>query len=141
MLKGVPALTGPDLLATLARMGHGDVLIVADGNFPAYAQGPGVHHLDGHDSVTAIEAILTLLPLDRTLDAPVFRMHPRPDEITPVQAAVHQLCERVEGGPLGCEPVERFDFYRRAAAAFAIVVTGERQPYCCFGLTKGVIGP
>ncbi len=35
---------------------------------PTHAQGPAVHHLDGHDSVAAIEAILTLFPLDRSLD-------------------------------------------------------------------------
>ena len=57
-------------------MGHGDVLLVADCNFPAHAQGPGVHHLDGHDSVAVIEAILALLPRDRSLDAPLFRMRP-----------------------------------------------------------------
>jgi L-fucose mutarotase len=142
MLKGVHPLIGPDLLATLARMGHGDTLIVADGNFPAHTQGPPVHHLDGHDSMAAIEAILTLLPLDRSLESPLFRMHPLdPHEVTPVQAAVHRLCERVEDRPIGMEPIERFDFYRRAADSFAIVITGERQPYCCFGLVKGVIGP
>ena len=140
MLKGVSPLIGPDLLATLARMGHGDVLVVADCNFPAYAQGPPVHHLDGHDSVTAVEAILSLLPLD-TSEPPLFRMHPldRPDEVTPVQADVHRLCERTEGRVIEMVPVERFDFYRRAREAFAVVITGERQPYCCFGLVKGVI--
>jgi L-fucose mutarotase len=142
VLKGVHPLIGPDLLLTLAGMGHGDVLIVADCNFPAYAQGPRVHHLDGHDSVTTIEAILTLLPLDRSLESPLFRMHPLdPDEITPVQAAVQQLCGRVEGRPIRMEPVERFAFYGRAANSFAIVMTGDREPYCCFGLVKGVIGP
>lgn len=143
MLKGVSTLVGPELLATLARMGHGDVLIVADANFPAHAQGVPVHHLAGHDSVAAVEAILSLLPLDRSVTQPVFRMHPldRPDEVTPVQAAVHEVCERIEQRPIDVEPVERFDFYRRAAGSFAIVLTGERQPYCCFGLVKGVIGP
>lgn len=142
MLKGVSPLIGPDLLATLARMGHGDTLIVADCNFPAYAIGPQVHHLDGHDAVTAIEAILTLMPLDAAIDSPLFRMHPEnPDEVTPVQAAVHDACVRAEGRPIGLERVERFDFYERAKSAFAIVITGERQPYCDFGLVKGVIRP
>lgn len=142
MLKGVHPLIGPGLLATLARMGHGDVLIVADCNFPADAQGPPVHRLDGHDSVSVVEAILSLLPLDQSLDTPLFRMHPEdPQEVTPVQSAVHDVCNRVEGRAVGMEAVERFAFYRRAAAAFAIVQTGERQPYCCFGLVKGVIGP
>ena len=61
MLKGIPPIIGPELLADLARMGHGDVVIVADANFPAHAQGPPVHRMDGHDSVVVAEAILQTL--------------------------------------------------------------------------------
>jgi L-fucose mutarotase len=38
------------------------------------------------------------------------------------------------------EPVERFVFYDRARAAYAIVLTGEKQPFGNFILRKGVIG-
>ena len=35
MLKNVPAILSPSLLKTLMEMGHGDELVIGDGNFPA----------------------------------------------------------------------------------------------------------
>jgi L-fucose mutarotase/ribose pyranase (RbsD/FucU family) len=35
MLIGIPPLLGPDFLATLRGMGHGDELAIVDGNYPA----------------------------------------------------------------------------------------------------------
>ena len=35
-LKGVPSVLSPDLLHTLALMGHGDEIVFADANFPAW---------------------------------------------------------------------------------------------------------
>lgn len=141
MLKGIPPIVGPELLASLARMGHGDVLLVVDENYPAYAAGVPVHRLDGVGVERAIEAVLTLLPLDTFVENPVFRMHPVGDRdaVTPVQERVHRLVERLEARPIGMEPVERMDFYARARESFAILATGEHQPYGCFGLTKGVL--
>ena len=37
MLKGIDPVLGPDLLAALRAMGHGDEIVVADANFPAAA--------------------------------------------------------------------------------------------------------
>ena len=34
MLKGIDPLLGPELLQILAAMGHGDEIVIADGNFP-----------------------------------------------------------------------------------------------------------
>ena len=141
MLKGVPPLIGPPLLDSLARMGHGDVLLVVDENYPAYAAGVPVHRVDGIGVERAIEAVLALLPIDTFVDAPVFRMHPvgEPDVVTAVQDRVHRLIERIEGRTIDVEPVERMDFYARARRSFAILATGEHEPYGCFGLTKGVL--
>jgi L-fucose mutarotase len=99
MLKGVHPLIGPQLLATLARMGHGDLLLVVDRNYPAYAAAVPVHRIDGVGAVAAIEAVLTLLPIDDFIDAPMLRMGPveNPAETTPVQTEAHMLVERVRG--------------------------------------------
>ena len=35
MLKGIPDSISPDLIHTLMSMGHGDEIVLADGNFPA----------------------------------------------------------------------------------------------------------
>jgi L-fucose mutarotase len=141
MLKGVHPLIGPQLLATLARMGHGDLLLVVDRNYPAYAAAVPVHRIDGVGAVAAIEAILTLLPIDDFIDAPMLRMGPvdNPAEITPIQDAVRALVERVEGRSIEIEMLERGAYYQRARQAAAIVATGERQPYGCFGFVKGIV--
>lgn len=141
MLKGVPPLVGPELLASLARMGHGDVLLVVDDNYPAYAAGVPVHRLDGVGVERAIGAVLALLPLDTFVAAPVFRMHPVGDRdaVTPVQQRVHRLVESIEGRDIEVEPVERLEFYARAQRSFAVLATGEHEPYGCFGLVKGVL--
>ena len=141
MLKGVHPQIGPELLAALARMGHGDLLLVVDRNYPAYAAGVPVHRADGVGAVAAVEAILTLLPVDDFSDTPMFRMGPvdNPAEVTPVQDEVHATVERAEGRGIGVETLERHAFYARAHGAAAIVATGEDQPYGCFGLVKGVV--
>ena len=141
MLKGIPPLISPPLLDSLARMGHGDVLLVVDENYPAYAAGVPVHRLDGVGVERAIEAVQALLPIDTFVDSPVFRMHPvgEPDVVTPVQNRVHRLIERWRAARSRVAPVERMDFYARARRSFAILATGEHEPYGCIGLTKGVL--
>lgn len=37
MLKGIPGILPPELLKILMEMGHGDELVLADGNFPKNA--------------------------------------------------------------------------------------------------------
>jgi L-fucose mutarotase len=141
MLKGVHPLIGPQLLATLARMGHGDLLLVVDRNYPAYAAAVPVHRMDGVRAVVAIEAILTLLPIDDFIDAPMLRMGPvdNPAEIAPIQDEARALVERIEGRTIEVEMLERGAFYQRARQAAAIVATGERQAYGCFGFVKGIV--
>ena len=39
MLTGVPGILSPDMLKVLCEMGHGDSLVIADGNFPAESVG------------------------------------------------------------------------------------------------------
>jgi len=37
MLKGIPSVLSPELLKILMEMGHGDEIVIADGNFPSAA--------------------------------------------------------------------------------------------------------
>lgn len=141
MLKGIYPLIGPELLATLARMGHGDLLLVVDRNYRAYAWAVPVHRMDGVGAVAAIEAILTLLPIDDFIDAPMLRMGPvdNPGETTPIQNEARALVVRIEDRSIEVEMLERGAFYQRARQAAAIVATGERQPYGCFGFVKAIM--
>jgi L-fucose mutarotase len=148
MLKNVDPLLTPELLHVLALMGHGDDLVVCDTNFPVDSVARGtLHgravHLAGIDAPTAIRAILTLLPLDSFVDAPVLRMAPNdtPDELPPVQQEAQAVVDEAEGRHLPIAGVERFAFYDLARKAYAVVATGERRFWGCFVLKKGVIPP
>lgn len=41
MLKNIPKIVSPQLLKVLCEMGHGDEIVLADGNFPAESMGKG----------------------------------------------------------------------------------------------------
>ena len=141
MLKGIDPLIGPDLLRTLAAMGHGDELFVVDRNYPAEAAGRPVHRLDGVSATTALTAVLSLLPLDGFVAEPLLRMAPVGDagRIEPVQAEALAIAERAAGRPISMAALERAEFYARARSAFAVVATGEERPYGCFVVIKGVL--
>lgn len=66
MLKGISPLLSPELLKALDEMGHGDTLVIADGNFPAESVGKNakVIRADGHGVPELLDAVLALLPLD-----------------------------------------------------------------------------
>lgn len=148
MLKGLDPRLPPDVLHALALMGHGDMLILADSNFPTQtiAQQTVLGRalrMDNLSSAQAAEAILTLLPLDTFVDDFAARMEVvgAPDEIPPPQAEVQAVINAAEGRPRPMIGVERFAFYDLAARAFAVVQTGEPRFYGCIMLRKGVIGP
>ena len=64
MLIGIHPLLHADLLHVLASMGHGDELVIADANFPAASVGKRLIQLPTSSSALALEAILTVLPID-----------------------------------------------------------------------------
>ena len=153
MLKGIDPRLNAEVLGTLRAMGHGDMLIIADTNFPSdsVARATVTGRLLRMDNLTAAEAvnaILSVLPLDHAVPDFAGRMEisGSPDEIPPVQQEVQaeiDLAGRREFGretwPMGS--IERFAFYERAKQAYAILATGELRFYGCFVLKKGVIPP
>jgi L-fucose mutarotase len=148
MLKGIDHRLNADVLGCLRAMGHGDVLIVSDTNFPAdsIARSTVTGRLLRMENLTAaqaIQAILSVLPLDTFVDDFAGRMEVggQPDEIPPVQAEVQAEIDRAEGRPRPMIGIERFAFYDFARSAYAVIQTGERRFYGCFMLRKGVIPP
>jgi L-fucose mutarotase len=146
MLKGIDPLLTPDLLKVLAEMGHGDELVIADANFTAASLGAGkpVIPLAGVGVQRAVEAVLTLLPLDAMVDQPLalmqvggtaegYRSAQQRTLIAALQTAGHAT-------PGQWQAMERFAFYDRVKNAFAIVHTGELQPWANVILKKGVLG-
>lgn len=148
MLKGIDPRLNADVLHALRAMGHGDVLVIADTNFPAdsVARETVVGRLLRMENLTAgdaVAAILSVLPLDTFVDDFAGRMEVvgAPAEIPPVQAEVQGAVDAAEGRPRPMVGVERFAFYGMARSAYAVIQTGERRFYGCFFLRKGVIPP
>jgi L-fucose mutarotase len=142
MLKGIDPLLGPDLLAILRAMGHGDEIVIADANFPAAANAKRLVRADGIDAVRLVNAITALMPLDDFVPAAAFRMAvaDAPDKTPPITAAFAKaLAVNGYAGPI--EPIERHAFYARARDAFAIVASGETRLYGNLILKKGVVRP
>ena len=148
MLKGIDNRLNAEVLACLRAMGHGDVLIVADTNFPsdsvARATVTGkLLRMENLTSAEAVRAILSVLPLDTFVDDFAGRMEVvgKPDEVPAVQAEVQAEIDRAEGRPRKMVSVERFAFYDMARQSYAVIQTGERRFYGCFMFRKGVIPP
>ncbi|KFO38218.1 hypothetical protein H920_00331 [Fukomys damarensis] len=83
VLKGVPALLSPELLYALARMGHGDEIVLADANFPTSSIcqcGPVEIRADGLGTQKLLEAVLKLLPLDTYVESPAAVMELVPSD-------------------------------------------------------------
>ena len=142
MLKGLDPLLGPELLATLRAMGHADEIAVVDANFPAAANARRLIRAEGANATRMIEAILSVLPLDQFEPVAAFGMavDGAPDETPPVIEEFAGLLKAVGyEGPIGV--LERFAFYERTRAAYAIVSTGERRYWGNLILKKGAIPP
>ena len=148
MLKGIDPRLNAEVLGCLRAMGHGDVLILADTNFPsdsvARATVTGkLLRMDNLTSAEAAQAILSVMPLDTFVADFAGRMEMvgAPAEIPPVQAEVQAEIDAAEGSPRPMISIERFAFYDMARQAYAVIQTGERRFYGCFMLRKGVIAP
>ena len=148
MLKGIDNRLNADVLRVLRAMGHGDVLIVADTNFPSdsVARATVTGELLRMENLTcaeAVNAILSVLPLDTFVDDFAGRMEVvgNPLEIPAVQQEVQAEIDRAEGKPRPMIGIERFAFYDMARQSYAVIQTGERRFYGCFMFRKGVIPP
>lgn len=140
MLKGISPLFSPELLAALYRMGHGDEIVLADAHFPGHSTNKLVIRADGLGIEDLLKAILPLFVLDRYVTDPVIMMACVPgDEADPtVEAGYRSRIEQYDPGLPPITFVERFAFYERAAAAFAVVMTGDTRKYANIILKKGV---
>ena len=141
MLKNIHPLLAPDLLHAMSEMGHGDEIGIVDANFPAAALASRLIELRGVSSPDALDAVLTLFPLDTQADPAAHTMAVVNDP-TAVPAPVMDFAQVfTRHGLADCEiaTLERHAFYERARHAFALVRTGELRPYGNILLVKGVV--
>ncbi len=146
MLKGIDPRLSAEIVHVLMLMGHGDDLVICDVNHPAASIAAETTYgrmidMAGCDIPTAARAILTLMPLDTFVPAPVTRMQMvgNPDGEVPVFGRMQAVIDAAEGRAVQMQALERFAFYDAAKRAFAIIRTADSGPYGCFILKKGVV--
>ena len=138
MLKNIPKIIPPDLLKILCEMGHGDEIVIADGNFPSASMGQRVVYLTGNGAAEVLDAVLKLLPLD-TYAKPLYLMEVvKGDNVrTPIWEEYRKIVKNYTDDDF--EHIERFEFYERAKRAYVVIATGESALYANVLLKKGVV--
>jgi len=141
MLKGIHPLLHADLLHALAAMGHGDEIAIVDANFPAASVSRRLLHAAGASAAKALDAVLTVFPLDTFVEPAAFTMEVVGDSEAVPEAVREFAAVFTEHGLADAEigRLERNAFYERARGAFAVVRTGELRPYGNILLVKGVV--
>lgn len=135
MLKGISPDISPELLKVLAEMGHGDEIVISDAHFPGHAIHERVLRADGVGAERLLAGIAPLFELD-SYAIPVVMMAAVPgDTLDPAVEAKYRAALGYEGE---IERMERYAFYERAKAAYAVVISGETAKYGNIILKKGV---
>ena len=146
MLKGISPLISPELLKVLCEMGHGDRIVIADGNFPAVSMGKNtiVIRMDGHGIPELLDAILQIFPLDTYVEQPVQLMALMDRDVGKIETPIWDEYKAIiskydERGADTVGSIERFAFYEESTKAYAIIATGEAAVYANVMLQKGVV--
>jgi L-fucose mutarotase len=142
MLKGISPVVSPELLKIIAEMGHGDELVISDGNFPGASVGKRIVRADGHGGAEVMKGIIALFPLDDFVEAPMAVMEV-PDGMFPGnEAPIWAEFRKIADTDL---PTAKFEFMEhdafidRCRKAYCVVQTGEKALYANIILRKGVV--
>lgn len=147
MLKNVPNVLSPELLKVLAEMGHNDVIVLGDGNFPgaglAKAGGAQLIRADGIGATALLDAILTMIPADTYVETPIVLMKREPQDAAldiPIWKEFETVVEKRDPrGKKAIGFIDRFRFYDETKTAYAVIQSGEEAVYACVMIRKGVI--
>lgn len=140
MLKNIPKILSPELLKILCEMGHGDEIVIGDGNFPAASNARNLVRADGISGAAMLDAVLAVIPLDQ-YDSNNFVLMAKVEG----DNADTSLWDEYEKILKAHEPSavvsfeERFAYYERARKAYAVIATGEERPYANIILKKGCV--
>lgn len=145
MLRNIPSCIPPELLKVMAEMGHGDTLVIGDANFAAKSIAESSGHInircDGNGAVEMLDAILELFPLDAFSLKPVTIMDKEDKNLeTPVWEEFKKIVKKHDSrGDDSIRFIDRFEFYKEAKNAYAVVSTTERAFYACIMIQKGCL--
>ena len=142
MLKKIPKILSPELLKTLCEMGHGDEIVIADGNFPAETFGKRVIRADGISGTAMLDAVLSLIPLDTYAGKNFLLMELTESDKGKINHTIWDEYEKIANKNdknVKIGQLERYAFYERAKNAYAVIATGEEAVYANIIIKKGVI--
>ncbi len=142
MLIGIPPILGPELLATLRAMGHGDEIALVDGNYPALEHARRLIRADGLPLIPLLDAILQVVPVDDFVPEALFRASVKgnPTLTDPVHEEMEQVCARRAPG-FTLVALDGDALYARVKNAHTIIATSEPRLYANIIIRKGVIYP
>lgn len=140
MLKNIPKIISPELLKILCEMGHGDEIVIADGNFPSASIAKNLVRADGIKAVDMLDAVLQLIPLDQYDDNNFVLMKKcaGDDADTSIWNEYTEVLKKYEPDAI-VSYEERFAYYERAKKAYAVIATGEEKQYANIILKKGCV--
>jgi len=143
MLIGIDPVLTPDLLRYLRAMGHGDELTITDANFPADSCSDRVERLAGVSATQALQAILSIMPLDSYVTTPARTMqvvgdpNAEPDIATEFQKIINETADN----PARIKSIERHTFYEETRKSYCVIQTAESRLYGNIILSKGIVPP
>lgn len=147
MLLGVPKILSPEIVSALCEMGHSDVVVIGDANFPGkrFAEEGGCKFLraDGISGTDLLDAILSVIPCDSYSQHPVKLMQTmecdRHLDIPIWEEYKKIVSAHDERGEAAIGFLDRFDFYDETKKAYCIIQSGEEAIYANVMIQKGVI--
>ncbi len=141
MLKNIPSNVSAELIKVLMEMGHGDELVIADANYPKFAQPKVLVDATGHDIPSLLDSILSLIPLDQYEKNPTIYMQVMPDDpyVPTIWEKYEEVAKKHEQDGMRAKFVDKYEFYERAKNAYAVIATSEKELYANLIIKKGVI--
>ncbi|MBN1777586.1 MAG: fucose isomerase [Clostridiales bacterium] len=141
MLKHIPDLMPPELMKVIMEMGHGDELLLCDGNYPKFGCPERCVRMDGHGIREILDMLLKFFPLDAYVEHPVALMAVLPgDPYKPeIWEYYREIGEKHDADGLRDETIDKNAFYTRGQRCYACVATGEKALYANVILKKGIV--
>ena len=142
-LKGIPPSITPELLYALAKMGHGDNIVIADANFPSDAVAANCVvkspiRVAGLTS-NILKDILSLIPLDTYMSHVIVMDRVLVDKERGLVVPAYDAIADVVGSDVELYYAPREEFYELAKRCFCVVQTDDRTLYANVMLSKGVM--
>lgn len=140
MLNNIPKMLSPELLKVLSEMGHGDEIVIADGNFPASTNAKRLIRYDGIGTIDLLNSILKVFPLDDYSAHQVYLMEvEKNDNYNPDIWEQYKESLNKHHKNYSIKFLKRQDFYKQSRDSYAIIATGEEKLYANLILKKGVV--